>query len=80
MMPCRAALKVKTTCPKCQRPMSIKSLKYQHQCGRSWDVAVRAAEEERKAHEAVQARTPAPEARVAETTRARYANLVAQIA
>ena len=49
MAPCRLALKTKTSCPSCCRPMSIKTLKYQHVCGRTWDVAKRAAEEEHKA-------------------------------
>ena len=49
MAPCRLALKAKTSCPKCCRPMSIKTLKYQHVCGRAWDVAKRAEEEAIKA-------------------------------
>ena len=48
MAPCRLALKVKMSCPKCRRPMNFKTLKYSHVCGRTWDVAERAAEEEHK--------------------------------
>ena len=49
MAPCRLALKVKMSCPKCCRPMSINTLKYQHVCARTWDVAKRAEEEAIKA-------------------------------
>jgi hypothetical protein len=49
MAPCHLALKVKMPCPKCRRPMNIKTLKYSHVCGRTGDVAERAAEEEHKA-------------------------------
>ena len=48
--PCRAALQSKTQCPKCHRPASIKTSRYTHVCGRAWDVAERAREEERKTH------------------------------
>ena len=48
--PCRIAMQTKTRCPKCQRPVSIKTLKYTHTCGRTWDVEERVREEERKAH------------------------------
>ena len=47
--PCRAALQAKTQCPKCHRPVSIKTLRYTHICGRTWDVAERTREEEGKA-------------------------------
>ena len=30
--PCRAALQSKTQCPKCHRPVSIKTLRYTHVC------------------------------------------------
>ena len=46
--PCRAALQSKTQCPKCHRPVSIKTLRYTHVCGRTWDVTERAREEESK--------------------------------
>ena len=72
MAPCRLALKAKTSCPDCCRPMSIKTLKYQHKCGRTWDVALRAAEEEKKAH--AQRKTP----NVTEP-KYKYASLLAQI-
>jgi len=73
MAPCRLALKSKTSCPECCRPMSIKTLKYQHKCGRTWDVAQRAAEEERKAY------AHRADLRTAEAQKPKYANLIAQI-
>ena len=65
--PCRAALQSKTQCPKCHRPVSIKTLRYTHVCGRTWDVADRAREEERKTH----AKNLPP--------KSKYADLLAQI-
>ena len=65
--PCRAALQAKTQCPKCHRPVSIKTLRYTHVCGRTWDVAERAREEEQKA----QAKCAPP--------KCKYADLLAQI-
>ena len=65
--PCRAALQSKTQCPKCHRPVSIKTLRYTHVCGRTWDVADRAREEEQKA----QAKCAPP--------KSKYADLLAQI-
>ena len=65
--PCRAALQSKTQCPKCHCPVSIKTLRYTHVCGRTWDVPERAREEERKTH----AKCTPP--------KSRYADLLAQI-
>ena len=65
--PCRAALQSKTQCPKCHRPVSIKTLRYTHVCGRTWDVAERAREEEQKA----QAKCAPP--------KSKYADLLVQI-
>ena len=48
--PCSAALQAKTQCPKCYRPVSIKTFRYTHICGRTWDVAERTREEECKEH------------------------------
>ena len=64
--PCRIAMQTKTRCPKCQRPVSIKTLKYTHTCGRTWDVEERVREEERKAH-------------AKHAKHAKYAGLIAQI-
>ena len=61
--PCRIAMQTKTKCPKCHRPVSIKTLKYTHVCGRTWDVAERVREEEHKAH----------------AKHTKYANLMSQI-
>ena len=69
MAPCRLALKAKTSCPDCCRPMSIKTFKYQHKCGRTWDVALRAAEEEKKTHAQRKATEP----------KHKYASLLVQI-
>ena len=65
--PCRAALQAKAQCPKCHRPVSIKTLRYTHVFGRTGDVAERAREEERKA----QAKCAPP--------KSKYADLLAQI-
>ena len=66
MAPCRAALQAKTQCPKCHRPVSIKTLRYTHICGRTWDVAERTREEESKAQ-------------AKHTPNSKYADLLAQI-
>ena len=82
MAPCRSALKVKMSCPKCCRPMNIKTLKYSHVCGRTWDIAERAAEEEHKAHsQFVESLAREQRSRVAEPDlpKPRYSNLLAQI-
>ena len=81
MAPCRLALKVKMPCPKRRRPMNIKTLKYSHVCGRTWDVAERAAEEEHKARsEFVEGLASSKNCnRVAEPDlpKSRYSNLLA---
>ena len=81
MAPCRLALKAKMSCPKCRRPMNIKTLKYSHVCGRTWDVAERAAEEEHKARsEFVASLASERSSRVAEPDlpKPKYSNLFAQ--
>jgi len=82
--PCRLALKVQTTCPHCCRPMSIKNLKYQHKCKRTWDVAQRAEEEEKKAKAHFCARVQPGEnedkkAGAQNAAQLKYAALLAQI-
>ncbi len=82
MAPCRLALKVKMSCPKCRRPMNIKTLKYSHVCGRTWDVAERAAEEEHKARsEFVESLAKEQRSRVAEpnSPKSNYSSLFAQV-
>ena len=64
--PCRAALQAKTQCPRCHRPVSIKTLRYTHICGRTLDVAERTREEEGKAQ-------------AKHTPKSKYADLLAQI-
>ena len=46
-LPCRIVMQTKTRCPKCNRSITIKTLKYTHVCGRT--VEERVHEEERKA-------------------------------
>ena len=60
--------------------MSIKTLKYQHKCGKTWDTALRAAEEERKAF-AQRKQTHSGYARVTAEAepKPKYASLLAQI-
>ena len=82
--PCRLALRTKTACPQCYRPLPIKTLKYTHICGRTWDVVERAHEEERKAHALVSfAHVPkalhAPPSPREIPPRGRYSNLLAQV-
>ena len=82
MAPRRSALKVKMSCPKCCRPMSIKTLKYSHVCGRTWDVAERAAEEEHRARpEFVESLASERCSRVVEpnSPKPKHSNLLAQI-
>ena len=55
--PCRAAGRYVTSCPMCGRSVQLKTLKYTHQCGRSFDVAKRAAEQQKSAIEALKTRT-----------------------
>ena len=51
--PCRAAGRYMTSCPMCGRSVQLKTLKYTHQCGRNFDVAKRAQEQQQSAFEAL---------------------------
>jgi hypothetical protein len=55
--PCRAAERYVTACPVCAREVTIKTLRYSHVCGRSFDEAARATEQQAAAHAAVLGRT-----------------------
>ena len=46
-----------TSCPMCGRSVQLKTLKYTHKCGRSFDVAKRAQEQQKSAIEAMKTRT-----------------------
>lgn len=54
--PCRAAARIKTECPQCGRRISVKTLRYTHVCGRSFDVLQRALEQKKLADAALRAR------------------------
>ena len=54
--PCRAAARIKTERPQCGRRMSVKTLRYTHVCGRSFDVLQRALEQKKLADAALKAR------------------------
>ncbi len=54
--PCRAAARVNTECPQCGRRMFVKTLRYTHVCGRSFDVLQRALEQKKLADAALKAR------------------------
>jgi hypothetical protein len=54
--PCRAAARIKTECPQRGRRMSVKTLRYTHVCGRSFDVLQRALEQKKLADAALKAR------------------------
>ena len=51
--PCRAAARYMTACPMCKRVVNIKTLRYTHMCGHSWDVAERAKQQQIAAHAAI---------------------------
>ena len=55
--PCRATQKMKTSCPICHRRLAIKSLKYSHVCGRTFDPIERAKEQAEEAKAALLRRT-----------------------
>jgi hypothetical protein len=62
--PCRAAARYVTKCPVCARKVTIKTPRYSHVCGRSFDKRARAAEQQAAAHVAVRSRTrPVAQAR-----------------
>ena len=54
--PCRLAGFYKAPCPMCSRQLSLKALRYTHVCGRSFDPAQRAREQQILAHDAIKAR------------------------
>ena len=43
--PCREAARYIVSCPLCGRRVQIRTLKYSHKCGRSFDVTKRALEQ-----------------------------------
>ena len=54
--PCRQAERYIVPCPLCHRKMRIKTLKYSHVCGRSFDPIQRALEQKKSADIAAKAR------------------------
>ena len=54
--PCRQAEVFITTCPLCCREMRVKTLMYSHKCGRSFDPAERAREQQTLAENAIKIR------------------------
>jgi len=54
--PCRQAARYLTQCPLCGRRVQLKTLKYSHRCGRSFDPAKRALEQQRFAEIALKSR------------------------
>ena len=54
--PCRQAEVFITACPRCGREMRLKTLRYSHVCGRSFDPAERAHEQQAAAEKAINAR------------------------
>ena len=53
--PCRQAEGFITACPRCGREMRLKTLRYTHVCGRSFDPAQRACEQKAAAGKAINA-------------------------
>jgi hypothetical protein len=54
--PCRLAARYITKCPQYGKPTTIKTLRYSHVCGRSWDRTSRALEQRKAAQAAVDTR------------------------
>ncbi len=54
--PCRLAEVFITTCPRCGREMRLKTLRYTHKCGRSFDPVQRAREQQAAANNAIKVR------------------------
>lgn len=54
--PCRQAEVFITACPLCRREMRVKTLMYSHKCGRSFDPAERAREQQTLAENAIKMR------------------------
>ncbi len=51
--PCRQAEVAITACPRCGREMRLKTLRYKHKCGRSFDPRQRAREQQAAAAKAI---------------------------
>ena len=54
--PCRQAEVFITACPRCGREMRLKTLRYTHKCGRSFDPTQRAREQQAAAAKAINTR------------------------
>ena len=54
--PCRQAEVFITACPLCRKEMRVKTLMYSHKCGRSFDPAERAREQQTLAENAIKMR------------------------
>ena len=54
--PCRAAEKSMTQCPRCNKIMTLKTMRYSHICGKTWNVTQRALEQQHAAQAALTAR------------------------
>jgi hypothetical protein len=54
--PCRLAGFYRAPCPLCGRQLTLKALRYSHVCGRSFDSAERAREQQITAEDAVKDR------------------------
>ena len=54
--PCRLAGFYRAPCPLCGRKLTLKCFLYSHKCGRSFDPAERAREQQILAHDAIHTR------------------------
>ena len=54
--PCREAAKYVVPCPYCGRKVQLKTLKYTHRCGRTFDPSQRALEQQKLAVAALKMR------------------------
>ena len=64
--PCREAEKFMTHCPRCNRMLKLKTLRYSHCCLRSFDPAQRAIEQQVLADKAVNVRMASLEQRASQ--------------
>ncbi len=54
--PCRHSVFLIVPCPQCGKQLRLKTLRYSHVCGRSFDPAQRAREQQAAAEKAINAR------------------------
>ena len=66
--PCREAENFMTQCPRCNRTLKLKTLRYSHYCARSFDPTQRAIEQQVLANKAIEVRMTSLEQRASQHT------------